>query len=68
MSYLKRQGYQFGYICHLEKGTRNNPSVEVMRNIARALDARVSDVFFWEWKIKKQKNVICPCKNKKDML
>lgn len=48
MNCLKKLEYQYGYICHLEKGTRNNPSVEVMKSIAKALDAKVSEVFFWE--------------------
>ena len=35
-----------GYICHLEKGTRKNPSIEMMDKIAIALNKSVSEVFF----------------------
>ena len=34
-----------GYICHLEKGNRRNPSYKVMQNIAKALDKKISEVF-----------------------
>ena len=39
-------GISTGYLCHLEKGTRTNPSIQVMEAIAKALDEKVSDVFF----------------------
>ena len=32
-----RCGVSAGYICHLEKGNRDNPSTEVMENIAIVL-------------------------------
>ena len=35
-----------GYICHLEKGTRKNPSIEVMNKISKALDKSIEEVFF----------------------
>ena len=35
-----------GYICHLENGTRNNPSIETMEKIAQALNKSVWEVFF----------------------
>lgn len=35
-----------GYLCHLEKGTRNNPSLEVMEKISKALNKSVAEVFF----------------------
>lgn len=35
-----------GYLSHLENGTRNNPSKEVMEKIAEALNSTVPDVFF----------------------
>ena len=41
-------GISVGYICHLEKGTRKNPSVQVMEKIADALNKSVYDVFFEE--------------------
>lgn len=37
-----------GYLCHLEKGTRKNPSIEIMDKIAKVLEKSVSDVFFTE--------------------
>lgn len=39
-------GISSGYLCHLENGTRNNPSLEVMQNIAKALNKSVAEVFF----------------------
>ena len=42
----KLSGISVGYLCHLEKGSRNNPSLEVMEKIAKALDKKVSEVFF----------------------
>lgn len=35
-----------GYLCHLEKGSRNNPSMHVLNKIAMALDRSVEEVFF----------------------
>lgn len=35
-----------GYLCHLEKGTRANPSIEVMDKICKVLNKNVVDVFF----------------------
>ena len=34
-----------GYICHLEKGTRDNPSYKAMVKISRALKRKVQEVF-----------------------
>lgn len=42
----KVSGISVGYLCHLEKGTRNNPSLEVMEKISNALNKTVSEVFF----------------------
>lgn len=39
-------GISAGYICHLEKGTRKNPSMQVMELIAKALGEDVSEIFF----------------------
>ena len=39
-------GISIGYLCHLEKGTRNNPSLEVMEKISKALNKSVAEVFF----------------------
>lgn len=41
-----KTGLSIGYICHLEKGSRNNPSIETMEKIAKALDKTVAQVFF----------------------
>ena len=39
-------GVSAGYLCHLENGTRKNPSIEVMNNICEALDKTIMEVFF----------------------
>ncbi len=39
-------GVSVGYLCHLEKGSRSNPSFGVMEKIAHALNENVSEVFF----------------------
>lgn len=39
-------GISAGYLCHLEKGSRNNPSLEVMERISKALNKNIADVFF----------------------
>lgn len=41
-----KAGISAGYLCHLEKGTRVNPSTKLMENIARELGKTVSEVFF----------------------
>lgn len=41
-------GISAGYICHLEKGTRKNPSAQMMEKIAVALNKSVHEVFFDE--------------------
>ena len=38
-------GISTGYLCHLEKGTRKNPSIEVMDRISRALNKTIMEVF-----------------------
>lgn len=35
-----------GYLCHLENGSRNNPSIAVMKNIAKALGVDIAEIFF----------------------
>lgn len=42
----KSSGVSVGYLCHLEKGTRNNPSLEVMEKISKALGKTIAEVFF----------------------
>ena len=39
-------GISAGYLCHLEKGTRKNPSVQIMESIAKALDKSITEIFF----------------------
>ena len=41
-----RSNVSVGYICHLERGTRDNPSTEVMEEIAKALDKSIPEIFF----------------------
>jgi len=41
-----KSGVSAGYLCHLEKGNRDNPSTEVMENIAIALNKSIPEVFF----------------------
>lgn len=43
-----KTGISIGYLSHLEKGTRKNPSIEMMDKISKYLDKSVSDVFFTE--------------------
>lgn len=44
----ERSGISAGYLCHLEKGSRANPSREVMENISLALNKSIAEVFFEE--------------------
>ena len=39
-------GVSMGYICHLEKGSRKNPSIYVMEKIAEALGEPIIKIFF----------------------
>ena len=39
-------GVSIGYICHLENGTRKNPSKEIMEKIANALGENIMEIFF----------------------
>lgn len=39
-------GVSVGYLCHLEKGSRRNPSVEVMGKISDALNKTITEIFF----------------------
>ena len=39
-------GVSMGYICHLEKGSRKNPSIYVMEKIAKALGEPIIKIFF----------------------
>lgn len=39
-------GISSGYICHLENGSRTNPSIETMEKIAAVLNKSILEVFF----------------------
>lgn len=39
-------GVSMGYICHLENGSRKNPSKEIMEKIADALEENIMEIFF----------------------
>lgn len=41
-------GVSIGYMSHLEKGTRVNPSTEVMEKIAQVLGKTIPEIFFAE--------------------
>lgn len=41
-----KSGISVGYLCHLEKGRRTNPSVIIMERIAKVLNKTVSEIFF----------------------
>lgn len=41
-------GVSVGYLCHLEKGSRKNPSRDVMKKIASALNKTIAETFFSE--------------------
>ena len=38
-------GISVGYLCHLENGTRNNPSMRTMVKIAKALNRSIEEIF-----------------------
>lgn len=35
-----------GYLCHLEKGSRSNPSMNTMKKICDSLNKNLKDVFY----------------------
>ena len=39
-------GVSSGYLCHLEKGSRKNPSIEIMNRISSALNRTITEIFF----------------------
>ncbi len=39
-------GISTGYLCHLENGSRSNPSTKVMEKISSILGKTVAEVFF----------------------
>ena len=44
----QRVGISTGYLCHLEKGTRKNPSTKIMEDIAEILGKTITEIFFTE--------------------
>ncbi len=42
----KKLGITPGYLCHLEKGTRENPSVKLIKKISEELEKSVDEIFF----------------------
>lgn len=43
-----KAGVSAGYLCHLENGSRQHPSIEMMEKIAKALDKTIFEIFFNE--------------------
>jgi len=43
-----KTGISTGYLCHLELGTRKNPSAKIMDKIAKTLKKSISEIFFVE--------------------
>lgn len=41
-------GVSVGYLCHLERGSRSNPSIEVMEKISYALNKSITEIFFMQ--------------------
>lgn len=39
-------GISSGYLCHLENGSRKNPSINTMEKIAVALNKSIAEIFF----------------------
>ena len=39
-------GVSVGYLCHLEKGSRKNPSIGIMEKISKALNKSITEIFF----------------------
>ena len=44
----KKSGISAGYLCHLEKGNRKNPSTKVMESVSNVLEKTISEIFFAE--------------------
>lgn len=42
----EKSGVSAGYLCHLENGTRSNPSKDVMEKIAKTLNKNIMEIFF----------------------
>ena len=44
----QKTGISIGYLSHLERGKRFNPSIQIMDKIAYALNKTILEVFFDE--------------------
>lgn len=44
--FADKAGVSFSYLCHLERGSRKNPSRDVMKKIASALNKTIAETFF----------------------
>ncbi len=42
----QKTGISIGYLSHLERGSRTNPSIKIMDRIAYALGSTILEVFF----------------------
>jgi XRE family transcriptional regulator of biofilm formation len=42
----KKVGITAQYLCAIENGRAKNPSVQIMKNLAAALDTTVQELFF----------------------
>ena len=42
----EKSGISIGYLSHLENGSRDNPSTEVMEKISNALGKTIVQIFF----------------------
>lgn len=48
VDFADKIGVSFSYLCHLERGSRRNPSRDVMKKIASALNKTIAETFFSE--------------------
>lgn len=44
--FAKKIGISTGYLCHLERGTRKNPSTDIMEKISHVLNKTIPEIFF----------------------
>ena len=42
----EKTGISAGYLCHLERGSRKNPSIDVMEKLSKILGKNVMEIFF----------------------
>lgn len=46
--FTKKVHISTGYLCHLEIGSRKNPSMQIMEKISNELNKTIAEVFFPE--------------------